>query len=86
MIISLIILAIAAIFIMPLYELAHMLSWVGDLLFLAYALFVGHILCNLSDSDYGWLKMIFMACLFFGFVLGWGIIGFVIVIVIAMIW
>ena len=84
--ISLIILALAGIFMFPIYELLQHWGTIGDLLVLAMGFFIGWNMCNLSGNSYGIVKMLVLACLFIAFVGYWGIIGWIIAIVIAAMW
>lgn len=86
MIIYMIILAIAGLFLRPIYELISRIPVLGDFLVLGVGLGIGYMLCRLSGSEFGIWKMLFMACLFIGLVGGLGIIGFIIIMVIAFLW
>ena len=86
MIIYMIILAIIGLLLRPIYELISLIPFIGDILVLGVGIAIGYLLCNISGSEFGIWKMLFMACLFIGLVGGLGVIGFIIIMVIAILW
>lgn len=86
MIIYMIILAIIGLLLRPIYELISLIPFIGDFLVLGVGIAIGYLLCSISGSEFGIWKMLFMACLFIGLVGGLGVIGFIIIMVIAILW
>ena len=86
MIIYMIILAIIGLLLRPIYELISLIPFIGDFLVLGVGLEIGYMLCRLSGSEFGIWKILFMTCLFIGLVGGLGVIGFIIIMVIAILW
>jgi hypothetical protein len=81
-----IILAIAGILMFPAYELFMHWGVIGDIITMLMGLGIGWCMCKLSDDDFGIFKLLAKMCIFIILVGNWGIIGWIIAIIVGIAW
>lgn len=81
---SIICLLVIGTFVRHVFYLLMACGWIGNLLFLALAMFSGWCMCNLTRFDYGMLKLVLMGCIFMALSAWMSIIGAAIAVIIGI--